>query len=363
MSNIELVIRTSDRAAFRRCRRKWGWSSHLRHNLGSRESRSPLWTGSGVHFALEDFHGYNHYGSPAQAFKEFLLAWRKMPGLELPMYWEQDTELATAMMDYYSDEWLQNRDPLITYYEDDKPQVEVSFKIPIPIHLIQFPLEMAYGADVEVFYTGTFDRISIDEHGRLWIVEYKTAKVYQQFHFDTDAQINAYMWAAKALYNKPIAGVVYQQHRKVIPEGPATLATGKISTRKQMITSRPLYKKALVDLYTSIDRAPNKNVVYLNELAAKENEYQDAYVRRDLVERNQSQIESEGVKILLELEEILNPNAPLYPNPTKDCNWECDFSDACVAMDDGGDWQSILDDVCQPRTDGNLSWRKHLRAA
>jgi len=32
----------------------------------------------------------------------------------------------------------------------------------------------------------------------------------------------------------------------------------------------------------------------------------------------------------------------LYPNPTKDCSWDCDFKDICSMVDEGDDWQHIV---------------------
>lgn len=34
----------------------------------------------------------------------------------------------------------------------------------------------------------------------------------------------------------------------------------------------------------------------------------------------------------------------LYPTPTKDCSWDCDFLAVCPMMDDGSDWEGVLDD-------------------
>src|SRR5690625_7371113 len=69
------IIRTSDRIQFKRCRRRWAFSSNLRGNLTySGESPAPLWIGTGFHFALEDFHGYNRFGDHFKAFKAFAAA-------------------------------------------------------------------------------------------------------------------------------------------------------------------------------------------------------------------------------------------------------------------------------------------------
>src|SRR6185436_15978480 len=68
------IVRTSDRSNFRRCRRRWNWSSHLRQALSPREHASPLWFGSGCHFAWEDFHGYHQYLHPRDAFRAYVKA-------------------------------------------------------------------------------------------------------------------------------------------------------------------------------------------------------------------------------------------------------------------------------------------------
>src|SRR5690348_13460937 len=72
---LEAHIRTSDRYTFRRCRRKWGWSSHLHNNLEPSSTQEHFWFGSAMHWALEDFHGYNRYGSPVEAFRAYHDAW------------------------------------------------------------------------------------------------------------------------------------------------------------------------------------------------------------------------------------------------------------------------------------------------
>src|SRR5690348_3014935 len=71
------IIRTSDRSNFRRCRRRWNWQSHLRGNLTPIETASPLWFGSGFHYALEDFHGPRKFQHARDAFKAYVLATHK----------------------------------------------------------------------------------------------------------------------------------------------------------------------------------------------------------------------------------------------------------------------------------------------
>ena len=68
------IIRSSDRMGFKRCRRRWGWQSHLRGNLTPVESASPLWYGSGFHYAMEDFHGEKVWPTGVAAFEAYVKA-------------------------------------------------------------------------------------------------------------------------------------------------------------------------------------------------------------------------------------------------------------------------------------------------
>jgi hypothetical protein len=270
----------------------------------------------------------------------------------MPTDWREALELGVGMMDYYL-EWLKGRDPLATYVENGIPQVEVYIEFPIPFTLFEdSPFD-------EVRYRVTFDRVVIDEHGRLWILDYKTAIRYEVRHFETDGQISAYSWVGSIAYDKPIAGFIYQQHRKVIPDDPRILQSGLVSTNKQQLTTSRLYENTLKNLYGEVKKAPAENIRFLNDMHMQETEDRDAFIRRDRIERNPHRQAAEGTKVLLELEDMLNPELPLYPNPTRDCSW-CQFQLPCVAMDDGDDWEHFLEEHTHEKAEEDESWRQHL---
>jgi hypothetical protein len=351
------VIRTSDRILFKRCRRRWGWQSHLRANLSSKETAGPLWFGSGVHYALEDFHGYRVYSKPSEAFVAYYNATSraKQP---LPFDHPELKPLGIGMMDYYSDLWLKQRDPLETFIFNGIPQVEVNAQVEIPIDQLPPHIRVLYD---RIIYSATLDRV-VEIAGELWIVEYKTAKRIATMHYQTDPQVGAYCWIGNCLYGRPIAGVMYQQHRKSLPEAPRILATGKVSTDKRMATTHRHYRAVLANLFgPQLNKCPGINVEFLNWLATEEDEDKDHFIRRDRIERNESSHQTEGVKILLELEDMLNPDLPLYPNPIRECAYQCSFLGTCVSMDDGGDWEHELETLYTDRPKEREGWRQHLR--
>lgn len=349
------IIRTSDRISFKNCRRRWGWSSHLRHNLGPIHGISPLWFGTGIHFALEDFHGYNRFGHPSKAFQAYVKARQAHDPDKLPEDWQELEILGIRMMDYYI-MWLQQRPNTLlkTYWHNGEPQVEVNFRFEIPFDASH------WGYD-QVVYSGTIDRVCIDEHGQLWPLDYKTAKSIQTLHYATDPQISVYMWAMPYLYDMPVGGFYYMQLRKATPNPGRILKNGHVSLDKNQLTSRLMYRQTLIDVYGSVEKAPPQNVELLNLFASMEDEWQDNFIKIDKVGRNAHSAQSEGAKILLELEDMLNPNLPLYPNPTRDCASFCPFLSPCVSMDDGSDWKHELALTTELREPSYDSWRSKIQ--
>lgn len=368
-----IIIRTSDRIAFKSCRRKWGWSSHLKANLAPKQLAAPLWFGSAIHYALEDYHGWNKFGRASEAFKAYCLATAKNHLRDLPPDAQEHYQMGIAMMDYYEDYWLKGypRKPDVTHWAphpvtgEMEPQVEVNFEIEIPIH--DYPLLVAYckelGVDC-VLYRGTIDRVCVDEYGQLWVDEYKTAKIFQNQHYQTDPQVTTYVWACSHIYDEPVAGVIYHQFIKKTPMPPRVLSSGKVSTAQNQATSYPLYKLQLEAMYGDAMKAPSLNQDYMNTLMKSENQDRDRYIIRERIFRNPMQCQIEAQKILLELEDMLNPELPLYPNPTRDCSRMCSFLAPCVNMDDGSDWEALLDMSYGSRDqDVERMWRRRLPSA
>lgn len=353
------VIRTSDRIAFKGCRRRWGWQSHLRGNLGSRDTYGALWFGTGIHYAMEDFHGYNVYGHPIKAFKAYAVATgANQRQQKLPPDVDDLIPLGVGMMEYYGDFWLRNRQPLQTYKHNGIYQVEVNAVVEIELKLFPRWLRELYD---HVYYSATFDRVIEDENGLLWIVDYKTCKRMETNHLQIDPQVSAYCWLGQHIYGRPVAGVIYMSLRKALPDLPRILKNGTISTNKQQLTTHSLYRMMLVKMYgNDLAKWPLLNVDMLNYLAKEESPEADHFIRRDRVSRNDRAFEAEGVKILMEIEDMLDPSLKLYPNPSRfHCGW-CPFQAACISIDDGSDWEQELQMQFQPRGQKVDTWRQFL---
>ena len=223
------TIRTSDRRVFRRCLRKWEFQSSLRGNWKHQgtEQNINFWFGSAIHFAMEDYHGYNRFGDPRIAFWAY---YQSFPSAEMPMAADAHYELGMAMLSYYMTWYPRHNDVagFETVWVDPEthtivpkdtpnaePGVEQSFILPLnvwaacDIHteeiietyddnasvpfLEQGQTEFMLNGHtchlVPICYHGTMDRIVVDRYGRYWILDYKTAKGADTNKLDTDDQI------------------------------------------------------------------------------------------------------------------------------------------------------------------------------
>lgn len=348
------IVRTSDRGAFKRCRRKWAWQSPLRRNLGLTDNPSYFWIGTGGHFAMEDYHGYNRFLHPVEAFGAYVEACKiaqRVHGYGLPDDWQEQTDLAIGILNHYIT-WGKNRDTLQTAWIDGEPQVEITFHVPLPF-------EPPPGFD-EVVYQFTLDRL-VEIDGEYWIQDWKFYKQFSQANLEYDQQLSAYIWAAQACFEVPIAGGILHEFKKAIPNVPKILSTGKLSTAKNQGTTHGLYREALVNLYGSVEKAPRANVACLNDLALQENADRDNFIKRTKTRRTELQLQAEGSKILMELEDMCNPDLPLYPNPTRDCSWDCQLQDVCLMVDREDDWSFALKELTVERTAEAGEWRQYIK--
>lgn len=423
----KFTLRTSDRRVFRRCLRKWNHMSSMRGNwkMTGTEQNIHFWFGSGIHFALEDYHGYNKFQDPRRAFHAYYTSFKED---DLPNGAEAHYGLAMAMLSYYIT-WYDkhNKDTQFEtiWFDPDgnvvkphtpgaEPAVECKFFIPLGVDVIvdrktdeiyaEYNPDYDPGSDVvnhyrggkfqwkglneegnswgiwtnykdetehiadiiPIYYHGTMDKLVIDSLGRWWILDYKTAKGADTNKLDTDDQISAYMWAAEIHFGHPIHGFVYHQLTKDPVQEPKRLKSGELSVDKKQKTTYSLLRQEIINDYGSVNAAPDKLIQFLNALAEKESPEGDRFIRWDFVRRNRAQIETTYENIRGELKMMLSPDLHCYPNPTRDCIWECPIRDMCLAMDRKDHdviEQMMLQWQLRPRTeDGNTDpWLQTLK--
>ncbi|MEG1636115.1 MAG: PD-(D/E)XK nuclease family protein [Cellulosilyticaceae bacterium] len=219
---------------------------------------------------------------------------------------------------------------------------------------------------VPICYHGTMDKIVVDKYGRWWIVDYKTAKSADTDKLETDDQITTYLWAAEQKFNHKFHGFVYLQLTKDVAKPPRRLKDGTLSVDKKQKTTYALFKKEVMDDYGSVQKAPNKIIDMLNHLAEEEQPEGDRFIRWDFVLRNDHQKEQIYHNIMAQTKMMIDPDLSAFPNPTRDCKWDCPFRQICIAMDRGDeDVPSLIATSFKKRDDSlehnDDDWKKNIK--
>jgi len=255
-----IPLHTSDRAAFKYCRRQWHWSSPARSNLIPRSRvygiREPLWFGTGIHYVLERFYDPFLQEDPVATWMSwFDLQWEggqvtsddiKRHGLVdrdpveqddgtfvvkglrdiLPMpdeeHFMEVRGLGVGMMEFYKDYAAANNDGFRTI------AVEHEFSIPVldldgkPLYMQDrrtMPENWVPNKELENFYgplmeerkhvwykqvhtRGRMDKVVQETEGigRYGIHDYKTTSRLDDDYFralELDEQGTFYLWAAE----------------------------------------------------------------------------------------------------------------------------------------------------------------------
>jgi ATP-dependent helicase/DNAse subunit B len=306
---------------FRRCKKKY----HYKYvqGLKKRKAGIALRRGSWLHECLETHYrdgnwkiGYNNYKKENwdKLFDE-----EKIEEKDLP------DEIQRIMEGY-----------LRLYEEKEKElkivAVEQDFKIRIP--------------GTPIVLVGIIDLLAYDDMG-LWVIDHKTVKRVPDEELRlTDLQLSLYYWVMtqiKKEMNIPvdkIAGVMFNYLRTKTPTIPQELKRGGLSKNKRIDTDYYTYYNTILE--HELD--PNDYVDILNHV--KNNKF---YERKRLPKSNHL-IRSFVKELLYTGEEILKNNH--YPrNPHRDCSWDCDYKNLCIADLHGHDTKFMIEQEFEKRDD------------
>lgn len=257
-------------------------------------------------------------------------------------------ELGLGMLDAYFD-WQIGID------EFTPTHVEIDFEVPILT-----PDGGEYHCECHgwpVVYQGRIDSIVQDKFGWYWILEHKTAaQMGPTEHLQLDEQTGSYSWALMQMLGLRVQGVIYNQAVKKVPHAPLELLRPQkgrnYSVNKQQDTT---YEIAVSTLSKAGEDLTHPDYVnFLEYLKLQGNKF----FRRTQVHRNLHELEDQGKRIFWEARDMLNPDTVPYPNPSQfHCMW-CAFRQPCIAMNDGSDYEFLLEEEYRNRTQEEVDARR-----
>jgi hypothetical protein len=203
-----------------------------------------------------------------------------------------------------------------------------------------------------VTFGGRIDCLMMDEFGRYWIYDWKTAARMtgseDWLRFDT--QITWYCWALWSI-GYPVAGFIYAEMKKAIPVEPEPHKKGMrrlgclYSVSKSMDTTAELYEQTVKE---------NDNLAYTQGLyddfiAYLKSEDGPKYHQRFQIHRNDHELKMAGEVIYDIACDITDPNVRIYPAPSKFGCQSCAFQEPCLSQNRGEDYEYTLESLFEKR--------------
>lgn len=329
--NKPVMIRTSERATFRRCRQRWWWA--WREGLTPPFMANSLWFGEGVHEALAGWYlnGNKRGPDPAEAFLKWVDGERRriytQPNPDVDETEIVDAaELGVAMLQQYVEKYgKDSRFKFIATEQSSQLLMPATYQIVNGIRIR------------DTLYCSTFDGVYRDQvDGKPWLIEHKTAKQIITAHLVLDDQAGSYWAVATRVLRdagligpeEEIEGIMYNFLRKAKPD----------------------------------QRETNANGERLNKDGSVSKSQPPPYFLREQVYRLPKERETQLERIQdesLEMQLVRAGALPVTKNPTKDCYWDCPFFNMCQLHEAKDDWEDYRDMMYQVED----PYAKHRKSA
>jgi hypothetical protein len=206
-----------------------------------------------------------------------------------------------------------------------------------------------------VTYGGRIDCLVQDTFGRYWVYDWKTAaqlsgtKARSTEFMLLDTQITSYCWALWTL-GFPIAGFVYAEIKKAVPEEPEPMKNQRLgrwySVSKQMSTTAEIYKKTVEEG----DPGGYAAGLYDDFIEYLKSDEGPRFSVRHEVHRNEAELRNAGINIWQIASEMVNPDLRVYPSPGRFACSFCAYQEPCLGMNRGEDYQYTLNTLFEKRT-------------
>jgi len=360
-------VHITDLTTFKRCRRLWDYTSHMRQNLQRKAPVLPFFSGSGGHEALQvkyetGRHAGDHFTQYAN--KERTRLERTLgplwPGQEVAF--EEQVALMVDVLSHY-EIWVASDKSVNGDHNLDFLALEHRGKVPL------FPLADPGLPQYDVDYGFTFDGVvKRKSDGSTWLFETKTCRSIEERKklLANDEQSAMYIYAAEKLLGIRIDGVLYNLLRKKAPTVAQPLVRAELigghmvhplSQAKATDTTFEYYKAQLRSESDKDETLYKALIEYhkamLEHLWQKGNTFFERYELR----KPRAVVDNVVHYTRLAALEALNPDVWIYPNGGQlHCTY-CQFRAPCLMEDAGADTSELLLEEYerrQPRQDLKL---------
>jgi len=373
-------VHTSERKAFRGCRRRWDWFSRQRYY--PKVTEKPLSFGIAYHSGLQVYYDPKNYDFSRLVRTELAIAafvaktnQQRKEILESGLKEDEEVNedfdarvtLGIGMLRYLASS--------IAPQEEEKwtpVEVEVEFMVPIPhpetnVHMVcgckicyekwmlsdEGKRQHALGqlwTGLPVVYAGRIDCLMKDEYGDLWIVDWKTAaQIDSSLTFlDLDDQVGSYPWALWSIGMR-VRGFIWAQQKKGFPQPPKQNKTTRLGRKFSVAVGQDTDYETYKDTVSKQDTAAYEEGLYDQFLVFLKNENIKFFHREPIMKTEEEFLQLQknlGQEVL----DMLREDLYLYPSPGRFSCDRCTFLVPCVEQTRGGDYLYAIETLFEKKT-------------
>lgn len=202
------------------------------------------------------------------------------------------------------------------------------------------------------------NRIDIGNKG-LWVYDHKTtASQPNDRGLDFDDQITGYCYAVWRWLGIIPRGFAFNYLIKQAPKPPRILKNGALSTAKDQLTTAELYREELVRRGLILRDGTVTSDTHAEAYASLLSHGWDRFFKRHYVGRNKTELLNFERRLFEEWEDMVDcvdGEIELYPNLSRFHCPRCPVGPICQAMEDGSDWEDVIDSRYTDRPDRKAS--------
>jgi len=225
-----MEVHVTELESYRTCGLYWWFSYREQLRPKQEEPGTPLWFGTGTHYALAEF--YRRGVHPREA----LLGWGEYQGCSVPLLEE--------VLDHYDE-----------VYRSDLDRWEpLSIETPVRVRVPK----------TRVYLVGTFDLVVRDRgRGGVWVVDHKTRTYFDSPEdLELNEQVTGYLWLAEKIGLSP-RGVIWNEIKKASPRSSPRVQ--EFFRRTELLRSKTELDQFEDDLRETVREMSSKSLkVYAN---------------------------------------------------------------------------------------------------
>lgn len=378
-------IHTSERRAFRACRRRWDWA--YRQNFHPTVMAKPLEFGIAYHVAMEVWYDPDSWLKDrdiqsklaVQAFRQTVYdqytRYVELNGIPEDLIvsdYNERLELGVAMVEYYTKKVSPQLDKGLTPLAVEIPfEVYLGFNCSCEVCWIKWTATKEFRDDLEyksnvigvsgldnyrknfwaglpVTFGGRIDAVMMDDEGRVYCFDWKTTtKILDDFDeaafLELDDQVAGYPVALRKL-GRRVDGFIYHEQRKAVPQAPKMLQReykGRIfSTDK----NAPVEYDTFLNVIMNKDLRAYNMGFYDDYLEYLQGELAPKFYQRHSIIKTDIQIENFWQNLIEEAKDMLR-DPRVYPQPSRfSCN-SCLYRVPCDGKNRGEDYLYTLNSL------------------